>query len=335
MFHRKRKPTEMKKKSKSSGNASAEIEPFEPDDIEEVNVEDLIKDNLRVADKKLEILDEKMMSSALDEFVNKGQAQAINEAVGHKLKQSQKKLIKKAGAGIKDKQDVLNEVTKEAEQNREKMVAEEAELERQEKARPRRTDLTATPNSKKPQADDNDNDNDDDDDDDDDDEPAPTPKPKRAKKSPVKKKATTKKPRRKKSYDSDEEEESEEEPDLGDDDNDDDIEETASPPPRRAASSRTSSRGRGKKKDTPAETEESGIEVVDMTQDSPPPAAKPKRKKAATAARGSKRPRQLEAVDSEEDSDDEVKVPSGWAEENEAKSTTSTPTRKKRATRKR
>ena len=42
--------------------AAAMNVPMEPEELEEMNVEDLVKDNLAIMDKKLEILDERIMA---------------------------------------------------------------------------------------------------------------------------------------------------------------------------------------------------------------------------------------------------------------------------------
>lgn len=58
LFH-KRRSAETAKKG-ASKKSSLNI-PTEPDDLDEINIEDLITDNLDKSDKKLELLDEKTM----------------------------------------------------------------------------------------------------------------------------------------------------------------------------------------------------------------------------------------------------------------------------------
>ena len=106
LFYRRKKPSETRGsksgKGKSGGNNAGGLGgnslPLQPESIAEVSVEDLIKENLLVDDRKLEILDEKTMSVAMDDFVNRGQTTAILDAVGSKLKSSQKKLFKRSSA---------------------------------------------------------------------------------------------------------------------------------------------------------------------------------------------------------------------------------------------
>ena len=59
-----------------------------------MNVENLIKENLEISGKKLEIMSERQLGAALDDFVLKEQRQAINEAVEEMLRRQQKRLIK-------------------------------------------------------------------------------------------------------------------------------------------------------------------------------------------------------------------------------------------------
>jgi hypothetical protein len=64
-----------------------------PEDRDEMRIEDLIKDNLDNAEKKLEIIDEAKMNLALDEFVSKEVKQAMFEATNSMLTKQQKKLL--------------------------------------------------------------------------------------------------------------------------------------------------------------------------------------------------------------------------------------------------
>ena len=103
------------------------MEPIAPEELVEVSVEDLIKENLMSDEKKLEILDEATMSVALDEFVNKAQTTAIVDAVGHRLTKCQKKLIKSGGEELKDGRSILTSVAADTDALRRKAEAEDEE----------------------------------------------------------------------------------------------------------------------------------------------------------------------------------------------------------------
>mmetsp|Transcript_10456 Transcript_10456/g.21453 ORF Transcript_10456/g.21453 Transcript_10456/m.21453 type:complete len:890 (-) Transcript_10456:291-2960(-) len=96
LFHRRRKAesaADGKGGTKKSRAAAADlIGPIEPEDLEDINVEDLVNDNLASTDKKMELLNERQMALALDEFVNKEQRQAISDSTHDILKKSQKQL---------------------------------------------------------------------------------------------------------------------------------------------------------------------------------------------------------------------------------------------------
>ena len=57
-------------------------------------MEDIIKENLEISGKKLEILSESHLGVALDDFMLKEQRQAINETVKETLRIRHKRLIK-------------------------------------------------------------------------------------------------------------------------------------------------------------------------------------------------------------------------------------------------
>ena len=137
LFARRKKPQEVSGKSKGgagSSKASAALDqPFKPEDMLEINVEDLIKDNLEMADKKLEILDEATMCSALEEFVAKSVPSALHDAVTSKLKMSQTSLFKRGAAGSKiDSAAAVREVCASEAEKQRQLAAEERE--RQEKS---------------------------------------------------------------------------------------------------------------------------------------------------------------------------------------------------------
>eukprot|EP00957_Ditylum_brightwellii_P062837 4767791-Ditylum_brightwellii.AAC.1 len=106
LFHRRRQlDAHDSATNKSKTNSSLLAEPLDPEELAELNVEDLIQDNLEMADKKLEILDEKRLGFALDEFVTKEQRQAFNDNVAETLVRQQKALIL---SGNRDYDEVEN-----------------------------------------------------------------------------------------------------------------------------------------------------------------------------------------------------------------------------------
>ena len=92
LFHRK-KETDGRGGVKRTKASKALEAPMVPQDHDEMKIEDLIKDNLQNADKKLEIIDEAKMSLALDDFVSKEVKQAMFEAANSMLSKQQKKLL--------------------------------------------------------------------------------------------------------------------------------------------------------------------------------------------------------------------------------------------------
>jgi len=96
LFHKKRGAESAKTKGAAKKRASKGLNvPSEPEELEEVNVEDLVNDNLFNSDKKLELLNEKDMAEALDDFVAKEQRGAIGDKAAHCLKTSQRHLKKR------------------------------------------------------------------------------------------------------------------------------------------------------------------------------------------------------------------------------------------------
>jgi double-strand break repair protein MRE11 len=92
LFHRK-KDTDGRAGVKRTKASKALEAPMVPQDHDEMKIEDLIKDNLQNADKKLEIIDEAKMNLALDDFVSKEVKQAMFEAANSMLSKQQKKLL--------------------------------------------------------------------------------------------------------------------------------------------------------------------------------------------------------------------------------------------------
>jgi hypothetical protein len=76
--------------------------PVEPEDLEQINIEDLIVQNLANNEKKLELLDEKSMGEALEQYVDKKEARAIATMAEKMLNLSQKTLMKRARAGAEN-----------------------------------------------------------------------------------------------------------------------------------------------------------------------------------------------------------------------------------------
>lgn len=85
LFYRRRQVETIKgdKKGKKGPNSLrvALDEPMEPEDLAEINVEDLIAENLETATERLMVLDEQHLSTALEEFVAKEQRHALDETV--------------------------------------------------------------------------------------------------------------------------------------------------------------------------------------------------------------------------------------------------------------
>ena len=62
---------------------------------EELHIEDLVSQQLERADKKLELVDNSKINEALEDYVNKQQARALDELLGDVLGKHQEKLIRK------------------------------------------------------------------------------------------------------------------------------------------------------------------------------------------------------------------------------------------------
>jgi double-strand break repair protein MRE11 len=95
LFHR-RKVTDGSKKKKKSPSF---VTPIPPEELEEMNVEVLIKENLELSDKKLKILSEERLGIAVEDFVAKEQNKAFNEAMKECLGRQQKELIRRGAKG--------------------------------------------------------------------------------------------------------------------------------------------------------------------------------------------------------------------------------------------
>jgi double-strand break repair protein MRE11 len=89
LFHRKKDPM-LKSTVKKKG-----INPIAPEDIARTNMEDLVHEHLAMPDAKLKLLEEKSLSEAMEEYVEKSQTGAITEIAKETLKNKQKELTKK------------------------------------------------------------------------------------------------------------------------------------------------------------------------------------------------------------------------------------------------
>mmetsp|Transcript_12362 Transcript_12362/g.27094 ORF Transcript_12362/g.27094 Transcript_12362/m.27094 type:complete len:392 (-) Transcript_12362:133-1308(-) len=94
LFHRK-KQTAGSPTKRNTSNVSALSEPIVPEDLAEVNVEDLILNNLHSKDRRLEILDEAALGVALEAYVNKKNNHAISETTEETMHKQQKSLLKR------------------------------------------------------------------------------------------------------------------------------------------------------------------------------------------------------------------------------------------------
>jgi hypothetical protein len=81
-------------KLSSTSKKAKRLDPIEPDQLQSMNVDDLIIGELENADRKLELFDEKRVSSALGAYVEKQEAQAISETLSTLLSKQQKMMIK-------------------------------------------------------------------------------------------------------------------------------------------------------------------------------------------------------------------------------------------------
>ena len=96
IFHRRQHiETVNKEGSKSSSNGRPSLDPpLKPEELADINVDDLMKENLEISVKKLEIMSKRQIVVALDGFVLKEQRRAINKTVEEMLIRQKKRLIK-------------------------------------------------------------------------------------------------------------------------------------------------------------------------------------------------------------------------------------------------
>ncbi|GMI52742.1 hypothetical protein ScalyP_jg1273 [Parmales sp. scaly parma] len=98
----KKQTLEQAEGEKNLGQGSKQLdellaEPIDPDENEEVNVEDLVYDVLHLSERKLELLTEESMAIALDNFVSHNETGAIEATVESTLAKNQKDLMDVAG----------------------------------------------------------------------------------------------------------------------------------------------------------------------------------------------------------------------------------------------
>mmetsp|Transcript_27398 Transcript_27398/g.60852 ORF Transcript_27398/g.60852 Transcript_27398/m.60852 type:complete len:822 (+) Transcript_27398:187-2652(+) len=138
LFHRRRQTETVKtdgKKAKRAKKSSLD-EPMDPEELADINVEDLIADNLETSDK-LKILEEQSLGAALEDFVSKEQRSALGETVDEILEKKTHQLIKRGRSKNGDDTSISIKTTaalkeileKEADSARAKAAVEKEEAE--------------------------------------------------------------------------------------------------------------------------------------------------------------------------------------------------------------
>jgi double-strand break repair protein MRE11 len=94
LFHRKK---EFNAHAKATKKRSGLNKPIPPEELERTNMEDLVKELLGAPEQKLRLLNEPVLSVAMEEFVDKSLAQSIPDAAKEMLDSKQKKLIDRGG----------------------------------------------------------------------------------------------------------------------------------------------------------------------------------------------------------------------------------------------
>lgn len=115
LFHRRKETGDrsgVKRKKKLD-------KPIVPEEQDVMKIEDLIKDNLEISDKKLEVLDEAKLTIALEEFVDKEIKQAMSEATNKMLTKQQKKLLSREADEKDDDEEGHEEEDEEGEDEEE------------------------------------------------------------------------------------------------------------------------------------------------------------------------------------------------------------------------
>ncbi|KAL7540354.1 hypothetical protein ACHAWF_013116 [Thalassiosira exigua] len=113
LFHKRRQAESAKGgKAASKKRSAAGLDvPTEPEDLEKINVDDLVAENLANSDKKLQLLDEKSMGEALEQYVEKKNIKAIEEIAQDILRENQKILVRRGKEGGSDGKDTLDNPT--------------------------------------------------------------------------------------------------------------------------------------------------------------------------------------------------------------------------------
>jgi double-strand break repair protein MRE11 len=135
LFHRKKETGDRAGVKRRKASKALDT-PIAPEEQDEMKVEDLIKDNLDIADKKLEIFDETKLTLALEDFVSKEVKQAMTDATMSMLSKQQKKLLSQHVThepGDDKEDDEMQDKAQDAEDR-----AVEAEEEEQQNPRSRR-----------------------------------------------------------------------------------------------------------------------------------------------------------------------------------------------------
>ncbi|KAL3914561.1 MAG: hypothetical protein SGILL_006055 [Bacillariaceae sp.] len=279
LFHRKRAEAGSRKSSVK------DVKPIEPTDIEQMNIEDLIVEELDLSDKKLQVLKEKKISKALDKYVDKGQAQAINEAVKAMIEESQKDMMKGKSKSPSDSFDGSEDEELEKENTGSKSKSRgkkrsnrDSDDEEEEEPPARSTKKKSAATGKRKAAPSRRKARDEDDDSfDDDDEVVEVSKPKSRAASARGGRARKKNA----SYA---------------EDSDDDVEEVEPPPKKKRAT---------KKREPVVYDLESDDDVIELVDDSPPPKKKPARGKAAASSKATKGKRGKKSAKYDDSDDDD------------------------------
>eukprot|EP00554_Chaetoceros_debilis_P011983 CAMPEP_0194116684 /NCGR_PEP_ID=MMETSP0150-20130528/28215_1 /TAXON_ID=122233 /ORGANISM="Chaetoceros debilis, Strain MM31A-1" /LENGTH=817 /DNA_ID=CAMNT_0038807463 /DNA_START=62 /DNA_END=2515 /DNA_ORIENTATION=+ len=110
LFHRRRSTdakSSKKKKSKDAEGLDGSSEPIYPADIEDVNIEDIVRDTLDNQEKKMMILDESRLSIAVEDYVVKETKATIGESV-KKMITGQRKLLVRRGHDEDEDEDATH-----------------------------------------------------------------------------------------------------------------------------------------------------------------------------------------------------------------------------------
>ena len=115
LFHRKKdcsKSSQSRKKSVADKLSIPEL----PSDLNEVNIDDIVKDTLGNSEQQLVVLEEAKLANAVEDFVSKEVKQSISDTVSKILKVTQRKLVtrgrgEKNEDGIDDDANIITSAT--------------------------------------------------------------------------------------------------------------------------------------------------------------------------------------------------------------------------------